>query len=348
MSAMKRVWIGVCLAACASVAVAGQTRQDDSLPGPNQYFSTFSIIAFDPATKQLGVGVQSRAFAAGAQVPWAKSGVGAIATQAATNRTYGPKAIALLEQGLSPAEVVKKITDDDPGRDTRQVAVIDATGRSAAYTGKRVIDRNSDPNDRVHIGGWAGSKAGINFSVQGNTLASPEVVNAMVDAYTKGTGTMAERLMDALEAGQSKGGDIRGMQSAGILVVQPIASDNVTTDHLIDIRVDDAPDPFKELRRVLYVRLSGDRARNAAALAKAGKVDSALAEQQKAAEMNPRSEAMQFALAERYADAGQYLNAFVALRQAITMQPRLKADAIDSASFAKMRDGLEFTQLVAK
>src|SRR5262249_61324079 len=136
--------------------------------GPDPWFSTFSIIAFDPATGELGVGVQSRAFAAGAAVPYAKAGVGAVATQAAANRLYGPKAIALLEQGMSPAEVVKRITDADPGRDTRQVAVMDAKGRSAVYTGRRVIDRNSDPADPVHLGGWAGHVTRTNLSVQGN------------------------------------------------------------------------------------------------------------------------------------------------------------------------------------
>src|SRR5881628_3878501 len=135
------------------------------------WFSTFSIIAFDPATNELGVGVQSRAFAAGAAVPFAKPGVGAVATQASANRLYGPKAIALLEHGLSPAEVVKKITDEDPGRDTRQVGVIDTKGRSAVYTGKRVIDRNHDASDKVHFGAWAGHVTGSNYSVQGNTLA---------------------------------------------------------------------------------------------------------------------------------------------------------------------------------
>src|SRR2546428_12344754 len=143
------------------------------------WFSTFSIIAFDPATNELGVGVQSRAFAAGAAVPFAKPGVGAVATQASANRSYGSQAIALLEQGLSPAEVVKRITDDDPGRDTRQVGVIDTKGRSAVYTGKHVIDRNSDPKDVVHYGAWAGHVTGKNFSVQGNTLASEAVVKAM-------------------------------------------------------------------------------------------------------------------------------------------------------------------------
>ena len=248
---MKRVLIALLLSTSTIHAQDARTRQVD---GPDPWFGTFSIIAFDPVTNELGVGVQSRAFGAGAAVPYAKPGVGAIATQASANRQYGPKAIALLEQGLSPAEVVKRITDEDPGRDTRQVAVIDTKGRSAVYTGKRVIDRNSDPKDLVHLGGYAGHVSGPNFSAQGNTLASEEVVKAMAAAYQNGKGSMAERLMDALDAGQAKGGDTRGMQSAGILVVRPLPpnSDN-TVERIVDIRVDDHEEPFKELRRLLLM-----------------------------------------------------------------------------------------------
>jgi uncharacterized Ntn-hydrolase superfamily protein len=242
---------------CLVIAAAPLAAQTDS---PDPWFSTFSIIAFDPATKDFGVAVQSRAFGAGAAVPYAKAGVGAVATQASANRQYGPKAIALLEQGLSPAEVVKKITDEDPGRDTRQVGVIDAAGRAAVYTGKRVIERNFDKNDPVHFGGYAGHIAGSNFSVQGNTLKSEEVLKAMAAAYENGKGPMADRLMDALDAGQSKGGDTRGMQSGGILVVRPLAPNSQSTvDRIVDIRVDDAPNPFTELRRLLGLAQARNR-----------------------------------------------------------------------------------------
>jgi uncharacterized Ntn-hydrolase superfamily protein len=320
-----------------------------ALPAQHEeWISTFSIVAFDPATSQLGVGVQSRAFAAGAIVPYAKAGVGAVATQAAANRTYGPKAIALLEQGLTPAEVIKRITDEDPGRDRRQVAVIDAKGRSAVYTGKHVIDRNHDKSDLVHFGGWAGHASGVNFSAQGNTLASESVVTAMAEAYQSGAGTMAERLMDALEAGQAKGGDTRGMQAAGILVVAPITSAEVTTDRVIDIRVDDYPDPFKELRRVLNVRLSGSYVQRSAAFAKEGKTIDALEMQKLAAKMHPRSERILFGLAERYAYAGERLNALLALRQAIELQPSLKQDAAESPAFLTMKEHVEFTRLLGE
>jgi uncharacterized Ntn-hydrolase superfamily protein len=314
------------------------------------WFGTFSIIAFDPATNEFGVGVQSRAFGAGAAVPYAKAGVGAVATQASANRMYGPKAIALLEQGLSPAEVVKRITDEDPGRDTRQVAVIDAKGRSAVYTGKRVIDRNSDPKDLVHLGGYAGHVTGENFSVQGNTLASVAVVEAMAAAYRNGKGTMAERLMDALDAGQSKGGDTRGMQSAGILVVRPIPpNSDSTVERIVDIRVDDSPEPFKELRRLLNMTMGVPQRSltSAAELSKAGKHAEAAAEAKKALEINPRSEQAMYALAQIYARAGDTKQALDHLSRAIARQPKQwKFEAASDAAFEKMRALPEFQRLI--
>jgi uncharacterized Ntn-hydrolase superfamily protein len=313
------------------------------------WFSTFSIIAFDPATQELGVAVQSRAFAAGAAVPFAKPGVGAVATQASANRLYGPKAIALLEQGLSPAEVVKRITDEDPGRDTRQVAVIDTKGRSAVYTGKHVIDRNHDAADLVHFGGYAGHVTGRNFSVQGNTLASEAVVKAMAEAYERGSGSMAERLMDALDAGQSKGGDMRGMQSAGILVVRPLPPNSQSTvERIVDIRVDDTTNPFEELRRLLNITL-GVPARlteRAAQLARDGKFADAIAEQKKAIAITPNNEQLHYALAQRYAQAGEYMNALRPLEEAIRRQARLGKQALGDPLFARMRDLAEFKRLV--
>jgi uncharacterized Ntn-hydrolase superfamily protein len=317
---------------------------------PDPWFSTFSIIAFDPATGEFGVGVQSRAFGAGAAVPFAKPGVGAVATQASANRSYGPKAIALLEQGMSPADVVKKITDDDPGRDTRQVAVIDSKGRSAVYTGKRVIDRNADPKDLVHFGGYAGHVTGRNFSVQGNTLASEAVVKAMADAYERGTGSMAERLMDALDAGQSKGGDTRGMQSAGLLVVRPLPPNSESTvERTVDIRVDDAADPFMELRRLLTITLGVPNrlTERSARFAQDGRFAEAIAEQKKAIEITPNNERLHYALAQRYAQAGEYLNALKPLEDAIRKQPRLKKEAVADPLFAKLREFVEFRRLVA-
>jgi len=316
------------------------------------WFSTFSIIAFDPATGDFGVGVQSRAFGAGAAVPYAKPGVGAVATQASANRQYGPRAIALLEQGLSPAEVVKRITDEDPGRDSRQVAVIDVKGRSAVYTGKRVIDRNNDPNDPVHLGNYAGHVTGVNFSVQGNTLASEEVVKAMAAAYEKGSGTMAERLMDALDAGQAKGGDTRGMQSAGLLVVRPLpAGSESTVERIVDIRVDDTDNPFAELRRLLKMTMGvpSRMAAHAAELGQQGRHAEAIAELRQALDINPRAETVMYALAQELARAGQLQEALGPLGDAIRRQPHIwKRQAATDPAFAPLKALPAFAALVAQ
>ncbi|MFA5908044.1 MAG: DUF1028 domain-containing protein [Vicinamibacterales bacterium] len=345
---MTRLFV---VALLASVTLQAQDAPKPATAG-DPWFGTFSIIAFDPATNELGVGVQSRAFGAGAAVPYAKPGVGAVATQASANRQYGPKAIALLEQGLSPAEVVKRITDEDPGRDTRQVAVIDTKGRSAVYTGKRVIDRNSDPKDLVHLGGFAGHAAGLNFSAQGNTLASEEVVKAMAAAYQNGKGSMAERLMDALDAGQSKGGDTRGMQSAGILVVRPLPPNSESTvERIVDLRVDDAEEPFKELRRLLNMTLGVPNrlTERSAQLAKEGKFADAISEQKKALAINPRSEPAIYALAQRYAQAGDTRQALDQLAQAIRRQPKQwKPQAAADPLFAALKGLPEFARLIAQ
>ncbi|MBI4522101.1 MAG: tetratricopeptide repeat protein, partial [Gemmatimonadetes bacterium] len=250
------------------------------------------------------------------------------------------------EQGLSPEEVVKRITDEDALRDRRQVAVMDARGQVAVYTGKSIISRNTDAGDRAHWGAWAGHALAPNISAQGNTLASEEVVKAMVRAYQNAEGEMVERLMAALEAGQSEGGDIRGMQSAGILIVRPFTDyPNETNERVWDIRVDDAVNPFKELRRVMNVRLSSRHTQRSAELAQAGKLAEAIAEQKKAVAMHPNNDGIRYTLAQRYAQAGEYLNALESLENAIDMQPRLKEDAARDQAFAKMSDMVEFKRL---
>src|SRR5262245_32840310 len=327
------------------------------IPTPinDPFYSTFSIIAYDPATKELGVGVQSRAFSSGGAVPYAKPGVGAVATQASANRQYGPKAIALLEQGLSPAEVVKRITDEYEGRDTTQVAVIDTKGRSAVYTGKNVIDRNFNKEDLVHYGGYAGHVTGTNFSVQGNTLASEEVVKAMAAAYESAKGTMAERLLAALDAGQSKGGDMRGMQSAGLLVVRPLTPNDPGNrsyvERVVDLRVDDAVNgnPFKELRRLLEMQEGMPRqlTDESSKLAAAGKFDDAIAKQKAAVDIDPNRETLHYALAQRYAQAGNTTKALESLEKAIKIHPpSMKREAAADPLFTKLKDSAKFKQLV--
>lgn len=329
---------------------AGAHATSVDVDPPDPWFGTFSIIAVDPGTGEMGVGVQSRAFGAGAAVPWAKPGVGAVATQASANRLYGPKAIALLEQGLSPEDVVRRITDEDPGRDSRQVAVIDAKGRSAVYTGRRVISRNNDPKDPVHIGNYAGHVSGLNFSAQGNTLASPAVVQAMARAYETTKGSMADRLMAALDAGQAQGGDTRGMQSAGILVVRPLEPQSESTvERVIDIRVDDAENPFVELRRLLRMT-QGEPTRLVARgneLVTAGRHDDAASAFREALGINPRLETAMYGLARAYAQSGRLSDALAQLSTAVARQPHVwRSQAAADAAFTPLRAIPAFLALI--
>ncbi len=200
--------------------------------------STFSIVAFDPKNGDLGVAVQSKFLAAGAVVPWAKAGVGAIATQSWANTSYGPKGLELLSLGLSAPEVVEILIAEDEGRDLRQVGIVDAKGRAAAYTGKDCFE-------------WAGHVIGPGYACQGNILAGPKVVEAMAEAFEKSEGELAHRLIAALEAGQAAGGDRRGQQSAALLVVREKGGYGGFNDRYVDLRVDDHPEPIKELKRLL-------------------------------------------------------------------------------------------------
>jgi len=207
--------------------------------------STFSIVAIDPQTGEMGVAVASRYFSVGSVVPWAMADVGAVATQANVNVGYGQQALDLLRQGLTAPEVLKKILADDKfeGKDGRQVAIVDAKGNVAAYTG---------PNAPK----WAGDRQGKTWSAQGNILVGPQVPEAMGKAFDATQGELAEKLFAALKAGDSAGGDARGRQSASMLVVKKQGGRNINNDRYIYINVDDNPDPFAELRRLLDLNLS--------------------------------------------------------------------------------------------
>jgi len=212
---------------------AGVVRGDE--PAPT--VATFSIVGFDPATGELGVAVQSRVPGVGMIVPFAKAGVGAVATQAFANTTYGPEGLRLLAEGRSPDEVIKQLTQADEKRASRQLGIVDATGRVATFTGEECLD-------------WAGSRTGEHYTVQGNILAGEEVVDAMAEALEQTEGVLAVRLLAALDAGQAAGGDRRGMQSAALLIVRDGWGYAGQNDRLRDLRVDDHETPIAELRRV--------------------------------------------------------------------------------------------------
>ncbi len=199
---------------------------------------TFSIVARDPKTGEMGVAVQSHWFSVGSIVSWAEAGVGAIATQSFVNVSFGPRGLELLKQGKTAQEVLKILIDSDEGKDVRQLAIVDVKGNVAAYTGKRCIPE-------------AGHIIGNNFSVQANMMLNKSVWPAMAKAFKRSKGPLAERMIAALEAAQREGGDIRGKQSAAILVVKGKSTGKLWKDRIIDLRVEDSPRPIKELKRLL-------------------------------------------------------------------------------------------------
>lgn len=202
------------------------------------HVSTYSIAACDLERGEWGIGVQSKFLAAGSIVPWAEPGVGAVATQALANPRYGPDGLALLRDGLSADETVAALVEADEGRDDRQVGVVDAQGRAATYTGKACLD-------------WAGGKSGPGYAAQGNILVSAKTVAGLVRAFEASAGLpLAERLLEALAAAQLAGGDRRGQQAAGLLVVQKDGGYGGMDDVLVDLRVDDHAEPVVELKRL--------------------------------------------------------------------------------------------------
>ncbi len=198
--------------------------------------ATFSIAGVDPHTGDLGVAVQSEFFAVGSVVPWAKAGVGAVATQSIAEPSYGPKGLALMEQGIPAAEALQSLLAKDPGENARQVAMVDARGNVGVHTGSRCIS-------------YASHRTGKSYSVQANIMAKPTVPAAMVQAFESTTGDLAERMLAALDAAEAEGGDLSGRQSAAMLVVSGEPTGDLWKDRIVDLEGADHKDPLGELRR---------------------------------------------------------------------------------------------------
>lgn len=207
---------------------------------------TFSIVARDPVTGDLGVAVQSHYFSVGSSVMWAEPGVGAVATQSFVDKGYGPKGLALMASGVAPADALAQLVALDKLAAVRQVGFVDATGRAAAHTGAKAID-------------FAGHFAGDGFTVQANLMGNDKVVPAMRDAYVAAKGDLADRLLAALDAAQAVGGDIRGCQSAAILIVSGKKTEAPWNERKMDLRVEDHADPLVELRRLVVTMRAYDR-----------------------------------------------------------------------------------------
>ncbi|MBI4364983.1 MAG: DUF1028 domain-containing protein [Candidatus Latescibacteria bacterium] len=299
--------------------------------------ATFSIAAYDSVTQELGVAVQSRAFSVGMAVPWVEAGVGAIATQASTNRAFGPSGLALLRSGMPASEVMRALLDADSGSAHRQLGVVDAHGRSANFTGKLCSE-------------WAGGLSGDGYAVQGNILAGEAVVKGMERAFLETRGELAERLLAALVAGQAAGGDRRGMESAALIVARPSESHPEYRLRYVDLRVEDHRDPITELVRVYRIheaqRLAEAHMVYAEEYERAGSMDLARMERERVAESLQRALARKEAsastlngLAWTCATRGLHLaEALEAAERAAKLEPK-SAEILDTLAEVHFRSG---------
>lgn len=269
--AVKRFRFASAILIAAALLAAG------AAPG----WATFSIVARDPETGDLGVAVQSHYFSVGPVVPWAEPGVGAVATQSLVEVAYGPRGLALMRDGSSAKDALKKLLDADPYREVRQVAMVDARGEVAVHTGKKCIPA-------------AGDEAGDHFTCEANLMANDKVWPAMAAAYRNAKGDFPERLLQALEAGQRAGGDIRGQQSAAIVIVKGTRSDKPWADRVMELRVEDSPKPIAELRRLVSLWRAYRKSDEGDAFITEGKVEDALRAYAEAARLAPGNDELLF------------------------------------------------------
>ena len=269
---------------------------------------TYSIVARDSVTGDLGVAVQSHWFQVGNSVTWAEAGVGAVATQSFIEISYDPLALDLMRGGKTAPEALEALLKIDPQREVRQVAMVDARGNVAVYTGKNCIK-------------YAGHEKGNSFSVQANLMEKATVWPAMAKAYRESRGDLLERLMTALEAAQAQGGDIRGKQSAAILIVPGTTQGQPWREKKVDLRVDDSPTPLKDLRRLVTIHRAYDHMNRGDAYLATDQVDKALEEYSTAYKIYPQNIEILYWTAATMAGAGQVQKALPLFREVFKKAP---------------------------
>jgi len=268
---------------------------------------TYSIVARDPKTGEMGVGVQSHYFSVGSVVDWGASGVGVVATQSFVNKSFGLRGLELMKQGKTPEETLSILLDDDDGKNLRQVALLDAHGRVAVHTGSKCIK-------------YAGHETGDNFSVQANMMLKDTVWPAMALAFEKNKNIpLPERILKALEAAESEGGDIRGRQSAAILIVKGEPVENEWDDPFIDLRVEDHPEPLEELSRLLKLRRAYEIMDKGDVALEKGDEDEALKAFSSAREMCPNNIEMKYWTAISLANIKRFDDALPLFKEIFTM-----------------------------
>ena len=273
--------------------------------------STYSIVALDETTGELGVAVQSHWFSVGFLVPWVKAGVGAVATQSFVKVDYGPDGLQLMESGITAVDALKTLTSKDDGEAVRQVGMIDIKGNVAAHTGSRCIK-------------YAGHIVGENYSVQDNMMANGTVPKAMAVAFEKTKGDLADRMMAALEAAEAEGGDIRGKQSAAMVIVSGEPSGVDWKDTKLSLRIEDHPTPLIELKRLIRVHRAYQHANMGDHYMETEEIDKALIEYSKAAEYYPENAELPYWSAVALANGGRVEEALPVFRSVFERNPDLK------------------------
>lgn len=271
---------------------------------------TFSIVARDPKTGEMGVAVQSHWFSVGSVVTWGEAGVGVVATQSIIDPGYGPKGLDLMRRGVSAPDALAQLIKADTEREVRQLAMLDAQGRVSAFTGKLCIAE-------------AGHKVGTQYSAQANIMANASVWPAMAQAFERAQGDLAERLLAALDAAQAAGGDARGRQAAAILVVGPKSTGRpwAGADRIFDLRVEDNPEPLKELRRLVRLQRAYAHANHGDELVSQKKVDEALKEYAAAAALAPEIQELPFWQAITLVSVGREAQAIPILKKVLAKEP---------------------------
>lgn len=307
-------WCALLLVAGPGLAEVSAKDSAGSLVKPlDPLAHTYSIVARDPATGQLGVAVQSHWFQVGAVVPWARAGVGAVATQSFVRVDYGPKGLDLMAAGSSANQALDQLLAEDPQRAVRQVAMVDHKGRVAVWTGEQCIAE-------------AGHRRGEGYSVQANLMLADTVPGAMAKAYEQAVaasaGDFAGRLLAALEAAEAQGGDIRGRQSAALLVVRAESTGKAWEDRLVDLRVDDHPQPLAELRRLLERHRAYDEMNRGDEAMATGDLDAAVGHYSRAADMAPEIVELPFWKAVTLFDSGATEQALPIFQQVFEREER--------------------------
>ena len=321
--------LGVLLTAAAlSVSEkAGAQTPDWAVEG------TFSIIARDTATGELGMAVQSKAFATGSRAMTIKGGVAVVAHQSQSNPMYGALGIELLSRGMSPQQALDMMLRSDEGRESRQVSILDNPGRTAAFTGTEAAE-------------WKGHHCGRDFCAQGNILVGAGVVDAMVQSFGSSTGPLAERMLAALDAGQAAGGDARGTQAAALVVAKPLAAAGFG-DRVIDLRVDDSRAPLVELRRLLNMFRSRALVSEANARLGAGNVAEAVQIALKARELSPEFDEAWVMWAVTQLRSGRKADALEGLRKAVELNPGNKRWLLRNRNLAPLLEDPEFKKIIS-